>query len=89
MTPLNFLVGWFAEVCKNSVQDLYFNKSPKVVLNTSMRLVQFVEGSSRRVGVEISDGGRIVDVCAVDTAIPRDMKSFLEGGMDTRKAAEK
>ena len=54
-----------------------------------MRLVQFVEGSSRRVGVEISDGGRIVDVCAVDTAIPRDMKSFLEGGMDTRKAAEK
>ena len=54
-----------------------------------MRLVQFFEGNSRRVGVEISDGGPVVDVCAVDSSIPRDMRTFLEGGAQTLKAAER
>lgn len=54
-----------------------------------MRLVQFIEGNSRRVGVEISENGKIVDICAVNSSIPRDMKTFLEGGRQTLRAAER
>ena len=45
-----------------------------------MRLVQFVHNGSKRTGVEISDNGDIVDVCAVDSSIPKDTRSFLEQG---------
>lgn len=45
-----------------------------------MRLVQFFEDGRQRVGVEIQNGGDIMDVSAGDPSIPSDMKSFLEGG---------
>ncbi len=54
-----------------------------------LRLLQFCENgagvSSRRVGVEV-DGGRVVDITAVDLSIPRDMRSFLQG-FDANTAA--
>ena len=53
-----------------------------------LRLVQFNEkgGGKRRVGVEQSDGGPVVDITAVDLSIPSDMKSFIQG-WDTNTAA--
>ena len=44
-----------------------------------LRLVQFeVPGQQRRVGVELSDRGSVVDVCAMEPDIPRDMRRFLQ-----------
>lgn len=39
-------------------------------------------------GVEIRDGGDIVDLCAGDSSIPSDMRSFIEGGQKTLLAAK-
>ena len=53
-----------------------------------LRLLQFCEpggGGRQRVGVEV-EGGRVVDVTAVDPSIPTDMKTFLQG-FDTNTAA--
>lgn len=55
-----------------------------------LRLLQFCEsggggGGGQRVGVEV-EGGRVVDVTAVDPSIPRDMKMFLQE-FDTNTAA--
>lgn len=52
-----------------------------------LRLVQFEAGGSTRVGVELADGGSVVDITAVDPAIPIDMKTFLEGGEENLAAA--
>ena len=45
-----------------------------------LRLVQFAckDGGERRVGVELQDRSRVVDITAVDSKIPKDMRSFLE-----------
>lgn len=53
-----------------------------------MRFVQFERGGDRRVGVEIRDGGDIVDLCAGDSSIPSDMRTFIEGGQKTLLAAK-
>lgn len=49
-----------------------------------MRFVQFREktgaGAQVRVGVEVSNGGDVVDLSAGDQSIPSDMRRFLEGG---------
>lgn len=55
----------------------------------TMRLVQFVEGGRQRVGVETKDGGTVVDLCAGESSIPSDMKSFLEGGEEMMKKAQR
>ena len=55
----------------------------------SMRLIQFVEGGTRRVGVETKDGGDVVDVSAGEPSIPSDMRSFLEGGGEMLKKAQR
>ena len=47
-------------------------------MDVKLRLVQFEVGSRQRVGVELEDGGSVVDVTAIDPNIPRDMRSFLE-----------
>lgn len=39
-------------------------------------------------GVEIRDGGDIVDLCAGDSSIPSDMRTFIEGGQKTLLAAK-
>ncbi|CAH3141982.1 unnamed protein product [Pocillopora meandrina] len=55
----------------------------------TMRLVQFVEGGRQRVGVETKDGGNVVDLCAGESSISSDMKSFLEGGEEMMKKAQR
>ena len=55
----------------------------------SMRLVQFIEAGRQRVGVEIQDGGDVVDISAGEPSIPGDMKSFLEGGEEMIKKAQR
>ena len=51
-----------------------------VAMAAKLRLVQFCEcvGGRQRVGVELGNGGRVVDVTRVDPSIPTDMKTFLE-----------
>ena len=46
----------------------------------AIRLVQFQLSNeeSPRVGVELGDGGSVVDVTNIDSSIPKDMRSFLE-----------
>ena len=55
-----------------------------------LRLLQFCErgGGKQRVGVEVA-GGRVVDVTAVDPAIPSDMKTFLQNFDANTAAASK
>ena len=59
-----------------------FNSSKSILsrFKHSMRLVQFFEGGRQRLGVEIQDGGDVMDISVGDPSIPSDMKSFLEGG---------
>ena len=56
---------------------------------SKLRLLQFCEKGggpdTRRVGVEV-EGERVVDVTAVDTSIPTDMRTFLQA-FDTNTAA--
>ena len=48
-------------------------------MDVKARLVQFeTPGSARRVGVQLEDEGRVVDVCAAEPRLPRDMRSFLQ-----------
>ena len=58
-------------------------------LHSKMRLVQFEEGGRTRVGVELSNGGDVVDITAADESIPTDMRSFLEGGDSVLEAAKR
>jgi 2-keto-4-pentenoate hydratase/2-oxohepta-3-ene-1,7-dioic acid hydratase in catechol pathway len=52
-----------------------------------MKLVTFsIDGTGPRIG--IVDGDEIADVRAVDERLPERMEDFLEGGADTRAAAE-
>ena len=45
-----------------------------------LRLVQFQANTEReqKIGVELEDGGNVVDIAAIYANIPKDMKSFLE-----------
>ena len=48
-------------------------------MDVKARLVQFeTPGSACRVGVQLGDGGRVVDVCAAQPSLPRDMRSFIQ-----------
>ena len=48
-------------------------------MDVKVRLVQFeTAGSAQRVGVQLSDEGSVVDVCAAEPRLPTDMRSFLQ-----------
>ena len=48
-------------------------------MDVKARLVQFeTPDSTRRVGVQLGDGGSVVDVCAAEPGLPRDMRSFMQ-----------
>ena len=68
-----------------------FNSSKSILsgFKHSMRLVQFFEDGRQRVGVEIQNGGDIMDISAGDPSIPSDMKSFLEGGEEMMLKAKR
>ena len=50
-------------------------------MEAKLRLVQFETPGSlrRRVGVQLGEAGRVVDVCPVEPSLPEDMKTFLQG----------
>lgn len=54
-----------------------------------MRLVQFEKEGRLSVGVELKDGGDVVDVCAVDSSIPNNMKNFLQDLDDSTTKAQR
>lgn len=60
-------------------------------MDLKLRLVQFCErgGACGRVGVELGNGGSVVDVTRVDPSIPNDMRSFLQQWESSAPAALK
>lgn len=54
-----------------------------------MRLVQFESKGRMSVGVELVDGGDVVDLHSVDSSIPTDMKSFLESFEESKAKAQR
>ena len=54
----------------------------------TMRLVQFTDGKHSRVGVELGNGGDVVDLSAANPIIPTDMRKFLDGGQTMLQAAK-
>ncbi|XP_031567292.1 fumarylacetoacetate hydrolase domain-containing protein 2-like [Actinia tenebrosa] len=54
-----------------------------------MRLVQFEFKERMSVGVELVDGGDLVDLHSVDSSIPTDMKNFLESFEDSKAKAQR
>ena len=64
---------------------------PDHMADVKLRLLQFCErgGAGKpRVGVQLQ-GGVVVDVAAVDSSIPTDMKTFLQNFQQNTAAAEK
>ncbi|KAK6178159.1 hypothetical protein SNE40_012972 [Patella caerulea] len=53
-----------------------------------MRFVQFLRDGRQHIGVELTDGGSIVDLNAADSTMPCDMRSFLTGGQPLLVAAK-
>lgn len=55
----------------------------------TVRLVQFegVENAELRVGVELGNGGAVVDITNVDATIPKDMRTFLQSWESNLAAA--
>ena len=48
-------------------------------MDVKVRLVQFeTTSSAQRVGLQLKDEGSVVDVCAAEPSLPRDMRSFLQ-----------
>lgn len=48
-------------------------------MDVKVRLVQFeTADTAQRVGVQLADEGSVVDVCASEPKLPRDMRSFLQ-----------
>lgn len=65
---------------KITTQLCLYNIPSSKAMDIKLRLVQFeTNGSSQRVGVQLQDRGSVVDVCAAEPSLPRDMRSFLQG----------
>lgn len=56
-----------------------------------MRLVQYKlkQGGCQQLGAQLSIGGDIIDISAVDSTIPNSMVQFLEGGTSTYDKAKR
>ncbi|XP_043275972.1 fumarylacetoacetate hydrolase domain-containing protein 2 isoform X2 [Venturia canescens] len=57
----------------------------------NMRFVQFVNknGGPQHLGVQLQPGGDIIDVSAVNSRIPNNLKKFLEGGDELLNKAKR
>lgn len=59
-------------------------------MDVKIRLVQFeTTDSAQRVGVQLGDEGSVVDVCASEPNLPRDMRSFLQNWDSNLRLAAK
>ena len=74
---------------KNHINLARFYGSARNNMAAKLRLVQFASGGEQKVGVEVENGGSVVDITAVDSCIPKDMRSFLEGWESNLSAAER
>jgi len=54
-----------------------------------MRFLQFEKDGKRRLGVETSSGGDVIDLGLSDSNLPSDMRSFIEGGQPFLQAAKR
>lgn len=54
-----------------------------------MRFVQFEWSGRKGVGVEVEDGGDVVDVTEADPSVPHNMRDFIDGGHRNLLAAQK
>ncbi|KAK3592464.1 hypothetical protein CHS0354_008272, partial [Potamilus streckersoni] len=54
-----------------------------------MHFVQFEQNGERFLGVELRYGGDIVNLNQANSSIPRDMRSFIEGGHQMLLAAKR
>ncbi|XP_025094981.1 fumarylacetoacetate hydrolase domain-containing protein 2-like [Pomacea canaliculata] len=53
-----------------------------------MRFVQFEWSGRKGVGVEVEDGGDVVDVTEADPSVPHNMRDFIDGGHRNLLAAQ-
>lgn len=59
-------------------------------MDVKARLVQFeTAGSPQRVGVQLDNEGSVVDVCALEPSLPRDMRSFVQNWDSNLRLAAK
>ncbi|CAH1784086.1 unnamed protein product [Owenia fusiformis] len=65
------------------IKRLFHTGTPR-----DMRFVQFKEGDRQGVGVELSNGGNIVDLSAGNSSIPNNMRDFLAAGQNAIVAAK-
>jgi len=58
-------------------------------MDAKLRLVQFWHAGVTSVGVELSDGGPVVDICNVESPTPvsMDMKTFIKNWDNSVKMA--
>ena len=72
-----------------TVTFITFKLAYRTASRTSMRFVQFLLNGSNRLGVELKDGGDIVDLNAGSKSLPCDMKTFIEQGQQSIQAAKR
>lgn len=73
------------QLCKESTRDFSVSTCRK------MRLVQYKlkHGGCQQLGAQLSIGGDIIDISALDSTIPNSMVQFLEGGTGTYDKAKR
>lgn len=52
-----------------------------------MRFLQFLKNNQQYVGLELGVGGDIIYLNSADIDLPRDLRSFIEGGESMMKTA--
>ena len=56
----------------------YDNETRYDLPKLRMRFVHFIRNGTRCIGVELKQGGDIVNLTASDTAFPGDLRSYIE-----------
>lgn len=54
-----------------------------------MRIVQFLQNGKQYIGLELKEGGDLINLNHADTKIPSDMRSFIDGGDALWKSVER
>ena len=52
-----------------------------------MRFVQFIKDGMQFIGLELKQGGDLLNLNQADAKIPSDLRTFIEGGDNLWKAA--
>jgi hypothetical protein len=49
--------------------------------------MQFIQNGMQHIGLELKQGGDLLNLNQADAKIPSDLRTFIEGGSDLWKAA--